>query len=484
MPSYQCEIDDTNTVSGVTRFVAVVTTNCVMWRAVALAITLLGCLLAASPAAANHAANATVAECMVDRFNATKPATNTNLNCTSNDVELAIYQVVSGPATCISGEVINVVLKGDFIATSAERWDVGVFVSTDGGTPNALGGSCYQDYLHPVSADNTDINLAGGFGPFYNGEIVEDIGDTCADIEQGQNATFVTEEFPIVCQDSDNDGQADVTSCTVWANSRSDGDSKPSCNSEADVTAETTAKCTCDAVNIIGIDFLEHAFIEIVKSVTPSDDPGFFDLEIDAAAKLINAQDTDATGPVMVSAGTNLMPGDTHTVGESAGTGTSLANYTSSISCVDRGLTTFDGGPPLTANGAGPLNVGVDPNDDIVCTITNINTCSQANCSALNTQCTTFSCDLNGSVSNCDIVTNVADSTPCEDGNVCTSETGAAQTPDHCEAGSCVGVPVDCSGEDDQCNDGVCNTTSGACEADPKADSTPCEDGRDRKSVV
>jgi hypothetical protein len=70
-----------------------------------------------------------------------------------------------------------------------------------------------------------------------------------------------------------------------------------------------------------------------------------------------------------------------------------------------------------------------------------------------------------------------ADSTPCEDGSACTSETGVAQTPDHCESGKCTGIPVDCSGEDDQCNDGVCNTTSGACEAEPKADSTPCEDG-------
>ncbi|MDH3786104.1 MAG: hypothetical protein OEV00_12360, partial [Acidobacteriota bacterium] len=69
------------------------------------------------------------------------------------------------------------------------------------------------------------------------------------------------------------------------------------------------------------------------------------------------------------------------------------------------------------------------------------------------------------------------DSTPCEDGNVCTSETGTAQTPDHCEAGVCTGGPVDCSGEDDQCNVGVCNAGSGACEADPVADSTPCEDG-------
>jgi hypothetical protein len=76
----------------------------------------------------------------------------------------------------------------------------------------------------------------------------------------------------------------------------------------------------------------------------------------------------------------------------------------------------------------------------------------------------------------CEVVPK-ADSTPCEDGDACTSETGVAQSPDHCEAGVCVGIPVDCSAADDQCNDGVCDPSDGACVAEPKADSTPCEDG-------
>ena len=41
----------------------------------------------------------------------------------------------------------------------------------------------------------------------------------------------------------------------------------------------------------------------------------------------------------------------------------------------------------------------------------------------------------------------------------------------------CTGVPVDCSGEDDQCNVGTCDPVDGACFADPKENSTPCEDG-------
>jgi hypothetical protein len=93
-------------------------------------------------------------------------------------------------------------------------------------------------------------------------------------------------------------------------------------------------------------------------------------------------------------------------------------------------------------------------------------------CSGEDDQCNDGVC--NDATGACEAIP-VADSTSCEDGNVCTSETGAAQTPDHCEAGDCVGVPVDCSGEDDQCNDGVCNAATGACEAIPNAE--PCDDG-------
>ena len=71
-----------------------------------------------------------------------------------------------------------------------------------------------------------------------------------------------------------------------------------------------------------------------------------------------------------------------------------------------------------------------------------------------------------------------ADSTPCEDGDACTSETGTAQTPDHCESGVCTGIPVDCSALDDQFNDGVCNAATGACERVPCGETAqPCCDG-------
>ena len=78
-------------------------------------------------------------------------------------------------------------------------------------------------------------------------------------------------------------------------------------------------------------------------------------------------------------------------------------------------------------------------------------------------------------VGTCDPATGVCsdphkpDGTSCEDGDFCTSHTGAPQTHDDCISGVCVlGLPVDCSDLNDQCNDGVCDPADGLCNAIPK----------------
>jgi hypothetical protein len=52
--------------------------------------------------------NASVGECMVARFNDLIGAKKDSLNCTSNDVSLASYEILSGPEYCEIDELINV----------------------------------------------------------------------------------------------------------------------------------------------------------------------------------------------------------------------------------------------------------------------------------------------------------------------------------------------------------------------------------------
>jgi hypothetical protein len=58
----------------------------------------------------------------------------------------------------------------------------------------------------------------------------------------------------------------------------------------------------------------------------------------------------------------------------------------------------------------------------------------------------------------------------CNDGDLCT-------TGDVCASGSCDGAPVDCSGLDGDCTSGVCNAGTGGCESSPINEGGGCDDG-------
>jgi hypothetical protein len=95
--------------------------------------------------------------------------------------------------------------------------------------------------------------------------------------------------------------------------------------------------------------------IKVTKKLVPATDSGKFNLLIDGAVKAADVGDGGTTGTQTVNTGV-------HTVGESAGTGTSMSNYDSTLSCVDKA----DGG---AADNDG--SVQVDAGDAWECVITN-----------------------------------------------------------------------------------------------------------------
>jgi hypothetical protein len=103
------------------------------------------------------------------------------------------------------------------------------------------------------------------------------------------------------------------------------------------------------------------ANLEVKKSLSPTSDPGRFDLRIDSIVEKDEAAHNDSTGEKSVNTGT-------HTVSETADGETTLNDYTSSIECRDA-----NGAGTVVAqtSGPGPLNVSVTDGSDIVCTITN-----------------------------------------------------------------------------------------------------------------
>ncbi|HEX4525442.1 MAG TPA: hypothetical protein VH108_01720 [Gaiellaceae bacterium] len=99
--------------------------------------------------------------------------------------------------------------------------------------------------------------------------------------------------------------------------------------------------------------------ITIVKALHPSDDPGRFNLEIDGvtAGDAASVGDGGTTGSIAVTAGQ-------HTVGESAASGTSLANYAVQIVCVS-------GGQVVAEAASATTSVPVQRDASVLCTITN-----------------------------------------------------------------------------------------------------------------
>ena len=106
--------------------------------------------------------------------------------------------------------------------------------------------------------------------------------------------------------------------------------------------------------------------LRVIKALLPATDPGRFNLLIDGTTKITDRTDGGTTGFVQVDSGT-------HSVGETAGTNTDLANYTSAIVCSH--LVGRDGAalPVVVASGPGTdlSGVPVGINDDVTCVITN-----------------------------------------------------------------------------------------------------------------
>ncbi|MGW8185328.1 MAG: prealbumin-like fold domain-containing protein [Candidatus Moraniibacteriota bacterium] len=276
-----------------------------------------------------------------------------NLVCSANDIDIAdVTEIMINDDGCaFPGDTVTFTANWNVEASANERYDVGLYFSTDGDPNNdgAYTGSCSITTL-PNSPTP----------PWFDFD-----GDFCGDASSSTNVTPTIQQT-VQCLDTDGDNKLNLPYCTSWRQNDDDV-----CNSPLDAFPGAPSKCNCDKGFEIPITVPYGAYIEVVKDLIPSNDGGKFNLQIDGVDKKIDASDSGTTGKVSVGAGTSASPGAMHTVGETSGTGTVLSDYASSISCIDRGLSTFDGGAPLMFSGTGPLNVDVDKDDDIVCTITN-----------------------------------------------------------------------------------------------------------------
>lgn len=100
--------------------------------------------------------------------------------------------------------------------------------------------------------------------------------------------------------------------------------------------------------------------LEVIKNLIPNNNAGLFNLQIDAVTKAPNVGHNGTTGEIVYSTGN-------HTVGETAGTSTSLAGYSTTIVCKD-----LNGTGAIVAQATNTsVSVPLVDDADVICTVTN-----------------------------------------------------------------------------------------------------------------
>jgi hypothetical protein len=281
------------------------------------------------------------------------------LNCTANDVSIVIYQTTGQPLVCETGAQITAPLQAQLVATANERYDIGMYIALDGG--NALTGTCWRDWLLPPLTTTKTPAGQPRYYPFFDGEETEDPHDTCGDLEQGIYSYRDLGNLTFVCNDSNNDGIADIGACASWDNLKSNGTTKnPSCTTLEQTLPNTPSKCRCEATPIANI--YAGGKIIVRKITDPAGDPTEFDFTLKGGPDVVDKSFKLADGQ---TSETYLLRAGTYQVTELAENGWAL----SGLACT---VTGTNGSSVTYADAA--ASITLKAKDTVTCDYANIRT--------------------------------------------------------------------------------------------------------------
>jgi hypothetical protein len=342
-----------------------------------------------------------------------------NPSCTSNDVTLTAIEegslVVYGNCTvsnalcttdagCPAGETcdgkgctgaandfITFSATGIFDAGEAERYDLGVYISTDNEGADGDGAEFGHCVRWAFSTAETGADLDG---------------DTCGDLNGGSDPHLDFGPVTVPCVDADGDGLVDVWHCETWANNPDQiPDQNTDCTGTVDVQPGTGAKCNCGLLPGTCIPF-------------PDENECTLDVCLGTCSTTTTTTCADNT---------ECPSGETCE-------GIHLQHIDNSDACDDSDACTTDACDPDT----GCTNTAITCDDSDACTT---DTCDPATgcvytpnpaCNDSNA-CTTDTCNP---ATGCVYTPNPA----CDDGNACTIDTcdpasGCVYTPTTCDEG-------------------------------------------------
>ncbi len=173
-----------------------------------------------------------------------------NAGCTANDIQFTAIVPgtlsISNNSCAIDGSgnltgTVTFSATGRFVLTSQTRYDVGLYIDTNGDPEPAVDNKGTPDAARHGECTRFAFTNAEG----VNAEGAGD-ADGCGDLTQAIAAPPTGRELPfgpvtIECVDKDDDGKVDIFHCETW----SQNEDEINCTSSQSVRAGTSSKCNC-----------------------------------------------------------------------------------------------------------------------------------------------------------------------------------------------------------------------------------------------
>jgi Peptidase family C25 len=190
-------------------------------------------------------------------------------SCTAGDVTFVLVGLGTQTTGCVnSSGNVTMFLGAQLRNTAANtRYDIGMYINTDGSGSAYSGTTCARETLKPANSTQNvatcpPLDLVHGSGPFLNAD-----GDSCGDLAKsgtlstcsgggGDSFMVYTDPISFPCNDVNpttgmHTGFIQIPTCATWGNSANEvGPNLGSgnCSSETDVFPGTPSKCNCSVI--------------------------------------------------------------------------------------------------------------------------------------------------------------------------------------------------------------------------------------------
>ena len=185
-------------------------------------------------------------------------------DCSANDVRIATLTVESITNSCTQAPVGQATMRFRLnVETGPDRYDIAVWISTNGYDPRNVNAECHHAILSPNATSGATPRDSSGAGPFW--ELEGGNADSCGDVQDESpdppavDAIFLTEYITVDCTDVDGDGMLDVIPATSW-----DNNANGICNNVTDAVPSTSSKCLVSSS--VNTDLALPAAIDVTKT--------------------------------------------------------------------------------------------------------------------------------------------------------------------------------------------------------------------------